>query len=211
MSLSVTGLLAGLSVSRETLEDLRRLEALVKRWTPAINLISRSTVPCTWDRHVVDSAQLFNLASPEADHWLDIGSGGGFPGLVVSIVAKDLRPNMRVTLCESDVRKAAFLKEAVRVLGVSATVIVGRVETIPIQRADIISARALADLTELLGFAARHLGESGIALFLKGARHQEELDRAGKTWAFEVSVLPSVTDQKAAILKIGKIRSVSPN
>ena len=204
-----TEILRGLSVSRETLDGLKQLEGLVRRWTPAINLVSRSTIPLLWERHILDSVQLFALAPPEANHWVDLGSGGGFPGLAIAVLAKQARPDLEVTLVDSDLRKLTFLREAVRMLGLSSRVIGGRIESVPPQGADVLSARALADLPNLLVFAKRHLREGGLALFPKGARYEEELARARKGWIFDVSVLPSVTDGSAAILKIGKIRSAS--
>ncbi|MFC6758343.1 16S rRNA (guanine(527)-N(7))-methyltransferase RsmG [Sulfitobacter porphyrae] len=117
--------LDGLNVSRETTVLLTQFSELVERWTVRINLISKASVDGIWERHVADSAQLFELA-PEFEHWVDLGSGGGFPGIVIAIIAKEARPEARITLVESDLRKATFLRTAIRELGLNAKVIAER-------------------------------------------------------------------------------------
>lgn len=198
----MSALVADLDVSRETFDRLERLVALLKKWNPAINLVARSTLDDVWQRHIVDSAQIFGLAPTGATHWADLGSGGGFPGLVIAILASQLRPDLRVTLVESDKRKAAFLRTAAQELGVEAKVIASRIEEVPPLRADVLSARALASLTVLLGFAERHLLPSGTALFPKGARHAQEVSEALAMWRFDVQNIPSLTDPEAVILQI---------
>lgn len=196
-----------LAVPRETFVKLRALEELVRRWNPAVNLISRSTAPLIWERHILDSLQLCSWISAETSQWVDLGSGGGFPGLVVAVIASQLWPQLEVTLVDSDHRKAAFLREAGRVLDVRCRVVVGRIEEIPPLHADILSARALADLATLLAFGERHLRADGLALFLKGARYEDELNRARMTWSFKVDVVPSLTDVGAAVLAVKSIKS----
>lgn len=193
-----------LNVSRETLEKLKKYEALVKKWTVKINLISKSTISDIWNRHILDSIQLFNLAPPRG-HWADLGSGGGFPGVVVAILTQDTALPHRITLVESDQRKCAFLRTAVRELSLDAEVICGRIESLPPLNADIISARALADLDKLLGFAERHLAQDGAALFPKGARWKNEAAEARKRWSYGCETSISKTDPDAAILKIKNI------
>lgn len=197
--------IAGLNVSRETVEELRQLEAMVRKWTPAINLVSKATVADLWNRHIVDSAQIFQYCPQGARKWLDLGSGGGFPGLVVAILARELAEGLRVTLVESDKRKATFLRQATQALNLEVDVRSDRVESIAPLQADVISARALAPLVELLGMASRHLRPDGIALFPKGARHAEELADARGTWAFDVDIHPSLSDSGSAILVIRNI------
>lgn len=195
-------------VSRETLEQLARLEMLLAKWNPAINLVAKSTLGQTWDRHILDSAQLFNLAPPTARHWVDMGSGGGFPGLVVACLAADLRPNLRITLIEADQRKATFLRQASRDLGLNPTILASRIEATSPQAADVLSARALAALPALLGFAARHLGAGGLALFPKGATWRDEVAEARKDWHFDITPHPSATDPQGAILAVKAISHV---
>lgn len=198
-------LVGGLSVSRETLEALEAFVALVQRWNPAINLVSKSTLEDLWGRHVLDSAQLFSYCPAEAKRWVDIGSGGGFPGLIVALLAKETMPELQVTLVESDQRKATFLRQAAQTLGLTVTVLSKRIESIPPLAADVVSARALAPLVELLGFAHPHIRHDGVVLFPKGARHAEELSEARNSWHFDLSRHPSLSDSAAAILEIRNI------
>lgn len=197
--------IAGLDVSRETLTALETFEALVRRWTPAINLVSKQTLPDLWARHIVDSAQVFALCPASARHWVDLGSGGGFPGLVVAVLAQELKPDLRVTLVESDLRKATFLRQAVQALDLPVTVLSQRIESIPALQADVLSARALASLRDLLGYAVRHLAQTGIAIFPKGARYEAEIAEARRDWAFDVDTRPSLSEAEAALLVIRNI------
>jgi 16S rRNA (guanine527-N7)-methyltransferase len=196
---------AGLSVSRETFAALRQLEALVQRWTPVVNLVSKATVPDIWTRHILDSAQLFAACPANARHWADLGSGGGFPGLVVAILAKQLNAELNVTLVESDLRKATFLRQAAQALSLSVAVLSQRVESLPPLDADVVSARALARLSDLLGHADRHLRPDGVAIFPKGAQYEAEVAEARLKWSFDVDIRTSLSDSDAAILIIGAI------
>lgn len=196
---------AGLDVSRETLAALQQYEELVRRWTPAINLVSKATLLDLWDRHIVDSAQIFALLPLSATSWADLGSGGGFPGVVIAILAKQLKPDLRVTLVESDLRKATFLRQAAQTLALPVTVRSSRIEVLDPLNAEVISARALAPLADLLAYADRHLAAGGVAVFPKGARYAEELAEAQKTWAFDVDAQQSLSDADAAILVIRNI------
>jgi 16S rRNA (guanine527-N7)-methyltransferase len=196
---------AGVTVSRETMTALKSFESLVQRWNSAINLVSKASLNDLWHRHIVDSAQLFQLCPQVARNWVDLGSGGGFPGIVVAILAANASPDLRVTLVESDQRKATFLRQAIQVLQLGATVRSERVESIAPLNADVLSARALAPLSQLLPFAAKHLRSDGLAIFPKGARYAEELTEGQKDWAFDVEMKPSFSDSEAAILLIRKI------
>ena len=200
-------IVGGVDVSRETFEKLEAFAALVEKWTPKINLISRPSVANLWERHIVDSVQLFKLA-PEQGRWVDIGSGGGFPGVVIAILSAEQNANPRVTMVESDHRKCAFLRTAVRELGLSSVVISDRVENIPHLRAKIISARALADLNTLLGFANLHLAPDGVALFPKGERWRKEHEDAQRLWSYSCEPIKSGTNPSAAVLKIKDIARV---
>ncbi|MBC7156293.1 MAG: 16S rRNA (guanine(527)-N(7))-methyltransferase RsmG [Rhodobacteraceae bacterium] len=196
---------AALDVSRETRGRLEGLLALLERWNRTINLVAPSTVSDAWSRHVVDSAQLHTLA-PKADLWVDLGSGAGFPGLVVAILAMEAGTPGRTILIESDLRKAAFLQTACRELDIPAKVIAARAETAEPQGADIVSARALAPLDRLLGLVQRHLAPGGRAFLPKGATYRKELDSAQRAWAFTRVVHPSRTDPAAVILEVGGLR-----
>ena len=197
----------GIDVSRETFERLQAFEALVQKWTTHINLVSKGDREHIWSRHIVDSAQIVEVAPP-FERWVDIGSGGGFPGIVVSIIAGETRPDAKVTMIESDQRKATFLRTAIRELDLDADVISDRIEQVPPIQADVLSARALADLSVLLGFAISHLREGGAALFLKGGNWRAEDERARSEWQYDCMPISSRTNPEAAILKIQGIQRV---
>ena len=197
-----------LDVSRETVERLVDLEALVLKWTPSVNLISRASMPEIWSRHILDSAQIGRLAGAEGAEWADLGSGGGFPALVLAAMAKELWPDRRFTLVESDARKSAFLMQAIRRLDLPASVKVARIEGVPPMGAGIVTARALAPLTDLLGHASRHLGQLGRAFFPKGAGHQVEIASARACWHFDVTPHKSMTEAAAAILEVRNIARI---
>lgn len=197
-----------LSVSRETNDRLEALETLLKKWNPAINLVSKTTLADAWRRHILDSAQLFALAPARVDHWVDLGSGGGFPGLVIAVLAAEFDPARRITLVEADQRKCAFLREAARQLGVKVDVRADRIESLAPLGADVLSARALAALPMLCGFCDRHLSPDGVALFPKGASYQDELADARQHWTFDVTVHPSDTEASAVVLEMKAIAHV---
>lgn len=201
-------MLGRLAVSRETIGRLRALEALLNKWNPAINLVAKSTLPQAWQRHILDSAQLYAIAPRTVDHWVDLGSGGGFPGLVIAALSAELDPNRRVTLVEVDQRKATFLREAARQLSLDTAVLSERVEKVAPLAADVLSARALAALPLLCDFATRHLSPDGLALFPKGASYQDELADAARVWRFDVTVHQSDTDPSAVVLEMKAISHV---
>ena len=200
-------LLRDLNVSRETLARLETYAALLQKWNPRINLVSRNSLADLWTRHIVDSVQVFRVG-PETDHWVDLGSGGGFPGLVVAILAAEEMPACRVTLIESDQRKSAFLRTVARETGVSCTVLSERIETAPPQQAGVLSARALADLNTLLSYAERHLAPGGTALFPKGVSWEKEVEEARVQWSFDLDPITSLTEPGAAILKVEGVSRV---
>lgn len=193
--------IGGQNVSRETSERLEVFAALVAKWNPKINLVSKHSLPHLWERHISDSVQLHNLAG-EGQNWVDLGSGGGFPGIVIAILADELVGGRKTTLVESDQRKCAFLRTVVRELGLDVTVLSERIETLDPLSADVISARALAELDLLLEFTERHLGPNGVALFPKGRTWQNEDSIAQARWSYHLETVKSVTDADAAILKI---------
>jgi 16S rRNA (guanine527-N7)-methyltransferase len=140
--------------------------------------------------------------------WADFGTGGGFPGLVVAILAEELAPKLKILCVESDVRKATFLRTVIRETGISATVVSERIESLAPLGAEIISARALASLSKLIEYAGPHLSKSGHCLFLKGAMVEKERAEALEKWRFSCEDYRSETDQEAVILKIGAIERV---
>jgi 16S rRNA (guanine527-N7)-methyltransferase len=198
-------------VSRETLERLDRIVELLLTWQQRINLISASTVPHLWTRHIADSLQLIDLV-PDARIWVDVGTGGGFPGLVVACVLAD-RPSAAVHLVESNLKKVAFLREAAQAIGVPATVHGMRVETFakgfhgPL---DVVCARAVSPLNTLLTMCFPLLTKNGVTgLFPKGQNAALELDEATKSWKMKVELVPSRTDPAARIVVVRGLERTS--
>ena len=191
----------GVDVSRETRDQLEGLVHTLLRWQKAINLVGNATMDSIWVRHVLDSAQLKLLIPQGAKTLTDLGSGAGFPGLV----AAAMRPDLEVTLIESDARKAAFLGEAARRMGLEKQpkIVVGRIESVPPAKADVVTARALAPLGQLLKWAQPHRTDTAICLFHKGKGWQAELTEAMKDWDIPGKPFTSVTDLDAVILRIG--------
>lgn len=198
----------GEGVSRETQDRLTAFATTLRQWNRRINLVAPSSLDRLWERHILDSLQLFSVRPSTARHWADLGTGGGFPGLVVAILAAEAAPDLRLTLVESDRRKAAFLAAAARAAGVKPRILAERAEALPPLHADVLSARALAPLTRLLTQAHRHLAPGGIALFPKGARHAQEIDEALADWRFRVQKIPSRTDPSGVILAIDGVARV---
>jgi 16S rRNA (guanine527-N7)-methyltransferase len=193
------------SVSRETLGRLESMVETLLRWQKAINLVGGATLDDVWARHILDSAQLAPLIPKDAKILADLGSGGGFPGLVLAA----LRPELEITLIEADARKAAYLGEAARKMGLpqQPKIIIKRIETAPPAKADVVTARAVASLGQLLAWADRHRTDPAICLFHKGKGWQVELTDAMKDWDIECAPLTSVTDRDAVILRIGSYRA----
>jgi 16S rRNA (guanine527-N7)-methyltransferase len=198
----------GVSVSRETFAKLEAYAALLKKWNRKINLVGPATIQTLWERHIVDSAQVFHVKHPESGLWLDIGSGAGLPGMICAILAQEKSPDLRFAMIESDQRKAAFLRTANRECGLSVEIIAKRIEEVAPMNADILSARALADLSDLLSFADHHLAKTGTALFPKGAQWKKEVDNAEAQWRFTLNHHKSVTNDDSTILEIGGIARV---
>jgi 16S rRNA (guanine527-N7)-methyltransferase len=189
-------------VSRETRDQLEALVHTLGRWQKAINLVGKGTLEDIWVRHVLDSAQLFPLIPKQAKTLVDLGSGGGFPGLVLAA----LRPDLQVTLIESDARKGAFLGEAGRRMSLKnlPRIVISRIEAAPPTGADVVTARALAPLGQLLVWAAPHKGDTAICLFHKGKGWQVEVTDAKKDWDFEAQPFSSVTDRDSVLLRISQ-------
>ncbi|MFD2265340.1 16S rRNA (guanine(527)-N(7))-methyltransferase RsmG [Lacibacterium aquatile] len=187
-------------VSRETLDRLTLYAELLEKWQKTVNLVGPKTLPEVWQRHMADSAQLLPLVPANAQRLADFGSGAGFPGLVLAIMT-----GIETVLVESDVRKSAFLREVARQTGTKATVQNVRIEAARSIGADVISARALAPLEDLLKYARLHLNPGGVGLFPKGESWQDEIAVAAKHHRFTHSVQPSRTAPGAVILTVKDI------
>ncbi len=192
-------------VSRETRTRLEVLVETLERWQKAINLVGKTTLEGVWKRHIIDSAQVVRLIPSEARTLADLGSGGGFPGLVIAA----MRPDLQITMIESDARKAAFLGEAGRKMGLEKPpkLVIKRIEVAPPTQAEVVTARALAPLGQLLEWSDRHRLDTAICLFHKGKEWQAEVDEAKKRWDFAPEAIASVTDRDAVILRIGPYRA----
>jgi len=183
-------------VSRETQARLVAYVALLTKWNAKINLVGPATLPDVWRRHILDSAQIHGQIAG-AGTLVDLGSGAGLPGLILAILG-----GPQVHLIESDARKCAFLHEAARVTGTAVTIHNKRIEAVPAIEADIVTARALAPLAQLLDHAVRFLKPGGKCVFLKGARQADELTEARKTWHMVVTERPSRSDPSGTILEV---------
>lgn len=190
-----------MTVSRET--QLQAYAALLRKWNSAINLIAPSTIDHVESRHIADSLQLAQLSFGAEGRWVDLGSGGGLPGMVVAIA----RPDLAVELVESDQRKAAFLRNCIRNLSLpNVTVLCKRIEELDRLDAMNISARALAPLPQLMAYVGQHLAPQGTGWLMKGRNWQKEVAEARKNWLFDLKTHPSRTEPDAAILEITGIR-----
>jgi 16S rRNA (guanine527-N7)-methyltransferase len=192
-------------VSRETLERLDAFVPLFLKWQRAVQLVAPSTLPNLWTRHVADSLQLLDLAY-DAKTWADLGTGGGFPGLVLAI-ARAKEPGWFMHLIESDTRKAAFLREAVRVTGAAAKVHAERIESAAkrLGGVDVVTARALAPLPRLIDLAAPFLEQGAKGIFLKTQYVGEELTDTTKSWTINSTIVPSRTDSRGRIVVIDSV------
>ncbi|MFD1329787.1 16S rRNA (guanine(527)-N(7))-methyltransferase RsmG [Mycoplana ramosa] len=199
--------LAGLSVSRETKERLIRFASLFQKWARTINLVAPSTMAEFGERHVRDSAQIYQL-NPGPQTWVDLGSGGGFPGIITAILLHEAGGGW-VHLVESNNKKAAFLRTAIAETGALASVYPMRIEAAPetIPRCDAISARALADLSLLLDFSEPWMSRNPDcrAYFHKGRDYQAEVDKAVGRWSFDLVQHPSVVEHDSVVLEITKL------
>ena len=197
------------NVSRETLQRLEQFVDLLLLWQQKTNLIAPSTIPFIWTRHVADSLQLLDHA-PAAKIWLDFGSGGGFPAIPIACALAE-RPGTMVHLVESNGKKAAFLREAVRVTGVRAQVHLERAEKFrlgPVESVDVVTARALSPLKLLCDQALPWIEKGTVALFPKGQDIDAELTEATKYWTIEAEVVPSKTSATGCIVIVRHLHPV---
>jgi 16S rRNA (guanine527-N7)-methyltransferase len=216
---------AAFAVSRETLARLETYAALLRQWQKAVNLVAVSTLDAVWQRHFADSAQLLTLA-PKARSWVDLGSGAGFPGLVIAVLLAEgagARPGQdaledpadgagrpRVSLIDSDGRKAAFLRAVARELGLAVDILSTRIESgatqSRVEPPDVVTARALAPLDKLLTLAAPFWSPRTIGLFLKGREAANEVEAALKAWTFQCELIPSSTEAGAHIVRVSTLK-----
>lgn len=195
-------------VSRETFDKLIAFETVFRKWAQRINLVAPSTLDDAWERHILDSAQVLRLGG-EAKSWLDIGSGGGFPGLIIASMINE-RAGASIDLVESNRKKAGFLQAVVGELRLPARVHAKRIEDVHgvVRSPEILSARALAPLPLLLELSAPWLQAGTTALFHKGRDYRQEIEDSAHQWGFDLVEHPSLTDAQGVILEIRNLRRI---
>ncbi|MBP2149594.1 16S rRNA (guanine(527)-N(7))-methyltransferase RsmG [Xanthobacter flavus] len=196
------------AVSRETFRRLGLIVELLRKWQKTINLVAPATLSEVWSRHIADSLQLINHVAADSIRWVDLGSGGGFPGLVVAAALSE-RPGADVHLVESDTRKSAFLREVARVAELPVTVHAHRIEQVAQMLApgtEVVSARALAPLPKLLELAEPFLTAGALGVFPKGRDAERELTEARKGWTLDCDLRASVSDREARVLLVRSAR-----
>lgn len=197
-------------VSRETRERLEIYSALLIKWNRKINLVAPGTISEMWSRHIIDSIQLNDLSPQEQSTWCDLGAGAGLPGLPVAAIRQEKFPDEVITLIDSDTRKAAFMSEAAREMGVNARILTTRLgKSYPaVTPFDIVSARALAPLPRLLEYAAPFTGPDTVCLFPKGKNRSGEIEEASRSWQMDLEEVLSRSDENGAILRIRGLKRV---
>jgi 16S rRNA (guanine527-N7)-methyltransferase len=189
-----------LDVSRETMDRLKAYVELLVSWNRRINLVSRNTIGDIWRRHILDSAQLYPHIQTQARILVDLGSGAGLPGLVLGILGV---PDLH--LVEADGRKVAFLREALRISGTKGQIHAARIDRVKPIAADVITARALAPLPELLTLTQRFRSTDTRCLFLKGSQTEAEVSEASRAWKMRIERFPSLSDPTGCILQLEDI------
>lgn len=210
MQKSLQDKLIAMGVSRETLERLNAFAQVFTKWASAINLVAPSTKADLWERHILDSAQLMML-QPQPGQWVDLGSGGGFPGIVTSIFLAERGGH--VHLIESNNKKAAFLRAALAATGGRGTVNAVRIEAAPdiIQSCDFLSARALADLDLLCGYAEPWaLRNPDMVCYLhKGRDYRSEVEKSHRRWSYDLVKHTSIVEPDSVVLEIRRLQKIS--
>lgn len=195
------------NVSRETVGKLEKFAELLREWNQKMNLVSRNSLEVLWERHILDSAQLINYIPVTVRRLLDIGSGAGFPGIVLAIIMQEKMPDAEITLVESITKKTVYLKDVCERLNLSNVNIVNdRVENIDIKGVDVITARAVAALDVLCRYAAKFSSGSTESLFLKGQSYNDEIVSAQKNWDFKSQIFTNRYCNDGVILKISRLR-----
>ena len=194
-----------LNVSRETIDSLCEYESMLSKWNSKINLISKNTFANIWNRHFLDSGQIIKHVDASRKRWVDVGSGAGFPGLVVALLLRDRKIDCDIILVEKNLKKVFFLNEVVRKLDLNVKVLNKNIRTIEPLNADILSARAFSELNELIELAYHHRKERGICLFLKGENYRWELDKTLNYWFFDYDVVDSFSNSSGNIIRVRNI------
>ena len=194
-----------LNVSRETLNGFYEYKTLLCKWNEKINLVSKHTLINVWERHFLDSGQIIIDVDASGKRWVDVGSGAGFPGLVVALLLRDRKVDCDLVLVEKHPKKVFFLKEVIRKLNLSVEVVNDNIYTLEPLNADILTARAFSELNNLMEIAFRHRKKEGICLFLKGENYKIELDKTLNNWFFDYDIVGSLSSSSGNIIKVKKI------
>jgi len=190
------------NVSRETYSKLERYCQALQEWQQKFNLVSKSTLDNAWERHFLDSAQLYALMPESAKSLADLGSGAGFPGMVLAIMANAKAPCLKVTLVESIRKKTLFLNYIKEITQTEVEILNQRAEDIKNRRFDVITARAMTALENLFEYAVPLMHKKTVCIFPKGENYLQELEKASQKWSFICKEIPSVTNPQSVILKI---------
>jgi len=194
-----------LNVSRETLKSFYEYETLLSKWNEKINLVSKNTLVDIWERHFLDSGQIIKHVEASGKRWVDVGSGAGFPGLVVALLLRDRKIDCDLVLVEKNPKKGFFLNEVIRKLNLSVEVVNDNIDTLEPLNADILTARAFSELNNLIEIAFRHRKKEGICLFLKGENYRIELDKTLNYWFFDYDIVDSLSSSSGKIIRVKKI------
>ena len=200
-----TDLIKHLNVSRETLSLLCEYESLLLKWNKKINLVSKNTLADVWGRHFLDSGQIVNHVDALGKRWVDIGSGAGFPGLVVALLLKEKKIDCDFILVEKNKKKVFFLNEVIRKLNLNVKVVNSDISSVELLNADILTARAFSELKELIELAYLHGKKGSISLFFKGENYRFELDKTLNYWFFDYDVLDSLSNSSGKIIRVKNI------
>ena len=194
-----------LNVSRETLNGFYEYETLLSKWNEKINLVSKNTLVDIWERHFLDSGQIIKHVEVSGKRWVDVGSGAGFPGLVVALLLRDRKIDCDLVLVEKNPKKGFFLNEVIRKLNLSVEVVNDNIDNLEPLNADILTARAFSELNNLMEIAFRHRKKEGICLFLKGENYRIELDKTLNYWFFDYDIIDSLSSSSGKIIRVKKI------
>ena len=190
------------NVSRETFLKLKCCQSMLEEWQQKFNLVSNATINDAWERHFLDSVQLFKYIPENASLMYDFGSGAGFPGIVIAVMANEKMPNLKVNLVESTTKKTVYLNAVKDNLKLNVNIINDRIEKISAQKADVITSRAMTSLVDLLKYSYKFTDKNTVCIFPKGKKYKEELAEAHKYWKFKCSIYPSELSDEGKILII---------
>ena len=196
------------NVSRETFDKLKHYQSMLIEWQSKFNLVSSSTLDDAWNRHFLDSVQLFQYIPNQAKVLYDFGSGAGFPGMVLAIMANEKMPDLQVSLIESTTKKTLYLNAVKSKTNTNVTILNDRIENLQLPKADVITSRAMASLTELLGYAYKFCKKESVCIFPKGKKYAEELSEAHKRWKFKCRIVASTQSDEGKILIINNLSKV---